>query len=248
MPAQVRHFEQSGGTVIFEKNWPDAIAGAVQVAEKFVVENNGNRDLINLVLKIIAVIGNDGSTQLRIAADTSGTISAPFEVGVVLSGGGAGGVWSGTGLRNWVVTARNAAGETVRSFEVSANIDDTTKKATVSWTQVVGATTYRLFRSTSPGLYGVLSLRAILGSPSSVSFNDDGSATTLGNPPVPNENTTGGPSPTYGSPPTLGIANVPLASPFRIGEQFFYWVNRVVPAGTSEAGNPRLAQLKFEES
>ena len=247
MPAQVRHFDAGGGNVINEKNWPDAIAGAIQTAEKFVVENNGDRDLIDLVLKIVAVTGNDGSTQMRTGADTSGTISAPYEVGVSLSGGGAGGVWPSTGLRNWVVTAINAAGETVRSFEVSVNIDDTTKKATVSWTQVVGATGYRLFRSTVPGAYGVTSLRATLGSPSSVSFNDDGSSTGSGNPPVPNENTTGGAGPTFGSPPTLATANINIGL-LEIGQQFFYWVNRVIPAGTAEAGNPRLAQLKFEET
>lgn len=246
MPAQVRHFDQTGGVVINEQNWADAIAGAVQVAEKFAVENNGDRDLINLVLKILAVTGNDGSTQLRIAADTSGTISPPFEVVVALTGPGAGGIWSGTGVRSWVITAFNATGETIRSFEVSANIDDTTKKATIDWTQVVGATGYKVFRTIVPGVYTSPSLRATIGSGATVQFVDDGTAVGAGAPPV--DNTTGGPSPTYGSPPTLGIANVPLAATFRIGEQFFYWVNRVVPAGTAEAGNPRLAQLKFEET
>lgn len=246
MPAQVRHFEQSGGIVINEQNWADALAGITQTAEKFAVENNGDRDLDDLFLKILAVVGNDGSGQLRTGADTSGTISPPFGMLVTLGAPAGGGIWSGTGIRAWTVTATNATGETIKSFEVSVNIDDTTKLVTIDWKVVVGATGYKVYRTTTPGTYTTPALRATIGSGGTVTFVDDGAALSAGAPPA--DNTTGGAGPTYGSPPTLGVADISIGTLFEIGQHFFYWVNRVVPAGTAEAGNPRLAQLKFEET
>ena len=42
----------------------------------------------------------------------------------------------------------------------------------------------------------------------------------------------------YGVPPTM--ATTPLTVPaLKNGQQFPYWVNRVVPSGTPDAGNHR---------
>lgn len=244
MPASLKHLEQSGGVQITEKNWPDAIAGATQVAEKFFAENNGTRALINLVQSIVKVGTNDGDTQLRIGTDVV-TLSAPFGFAAALTGAGAGGVWSGTGIRGYRITGLNATGETVGSLEVSINVDDTTKKVNLTWTLLTGATGYRIYRTDTPGVYGGSTLRAIIASGSTVAFTDDGTATTAGT--LPTTNTTGGAGPTFGTPPALSTAAIAVGD-LAIGQQYIYWVNRVVPAGTAEAGNPRLAQLKFDES
>src|SRR4051794_4788354 len=49
----------------------------------------------------------------------------------------------------YVVTARNAVGETTGSTEVSAVITGTTGSVALSWTAVAGATSYRIYRGTS---------------------------------------------------------------------------------------------------
>lgn len=244
MPASLKHFDLSGGVQITEKDWPDAIAGAIQTAEKFFAENNGDRVLNNLLLKILAVGINDGSTQMRIGTDVV-TLSTPFGFAAALTGAGAGGVWSGTGIRGYRITGINATGETIGSLEVTANVDDTTKKVNLSWTLLTGATGYRIYRTDTPGVYGASSLRVIIGSGSTIVFTDDGGATTAGT--LPTTNTTGGAGPTFGTPPALGTVTL-VAGNLAIGQQYIYWVNRVVPAGASEIGNPRAAQLKFEES
>lgn len=244
MPASLKHFDLSGGVQITEKDWPDAIAGAIQTAEKFFAENNGDRVLNNLLLKILTVGTNDGNTQMRIGTDLV-TLSTPFGFAAALTGAGAGGVWSGTGVRGWRITGINATGETVGSLEVTADVDDTTKKVNLNWTLLTGATGYRIYRTDTPGVYGASSLRVIIGSGSTIVFTDDGSATTAGT--LPTTNTTGGAGPTFGTPPALGTVTL-VAGNLAIGQQYIYWVNRVVPAGASEIGNPRAAQLKFEES
>lgn len=244
MPASLKHFDLSGGVQITEKDWPDAIAGAIQTAEKFFAENNGDRVLNNLLLKILTVGTNDGNTQMRIGTDLV-TLSTPFGFAAALTGAGAGGVWSGTGIRGYRITGINATGETIGSLEVTANVDDTTKKVNLSWTLLTGATGYRIYRTDTPGVYGASSLRVIIGSGSTIVFTDDGSATTAGT--LPTTNTTGGAGPTFGTPPALGTVTL-VAGNLAIGQQYIYWVNRVVPAGASEIGNPRAAQLKFEES
>lgn len=248
MAASVKHLSADGATQITEKIWPDAIAGEVQTAEKFAVENNGDRDLGEspsaLVLSIEKVGTNDGDTMMRIGKDVP-TISPPFKVLISLTGAGAGGVFASTGVHSYRITVFNATGETIGSVEVSINVDDVTKKVQLSWSQPPGSFTgYKVYRTTTAGSYPDPSLRATIGSPSTTTFVDDGTAVSTG--ALPLTNTTGGAGPTFGTPPALGTADLNFGE-LEIGQSGYYWVNRVIPGGTSETGNPRLAQLKFTE-
>jgi hypothetical protein len=182
--------------------------------------------------------------MIRIGTDTA-TISRPYGLTAALSGAGAGGVWTETGLKYYVLTAYNATGETIRSAEVSINVDVTTKKVTITWTPVTGATGYKVFRSTAAGSYGATSLRATVAGQQSNQYVDDGGSLSAGSPP--SANTTGGAAPGYGTPPTLGTSPISIGT-LAIGQEWFYWVNRVVPGGTSETGNPRRSLREFEET
>jgi len=242
--ASLKHLSKDGNTQISGKNWADAFAGVTQTAEKFTIQNNGDRVLTSLQLLITQVGSNDGSTMMRIGADTA-TISRPYGVTLALSGAGAGGVFAATGIHYYLVAAYNATGETPGATEVSVNVDVTTKKVTISWTPVTGATGYKVFRSTSPGVYGASSLRANVAGGGSNQYIDDGGSLSAGTPVT--ANTTGGAAPNYGTAPSLTAGPITIGN-VAIGQEYFYWANRVVAGGTAETGNPRLSLREFRES
>lgn len=357
MPS-VRFTDSDGNTTIPVKNWADIFAGANSTPRKFCVENNGDRVLgttpgpaTGLQMQITQIGTNDGSTMLRLAAD-SVTLSPPFGLTAVLGPGS--GVWGTSGTRGWKITAINATGETIGSFEATFNVTSLTNKVTLTWTQITGATGYKVYRTDVPGTYGATSLRATLGAVGT--YDDDGAALSAGTPPVVNttagwkltaalggaggvwsgtgnqfwvlaaydstgvliamtleatfnvtdttkkvtlswptisyadhyilfrstgtgvyntpairfSNIAGGTitidddgsalsagtitfDPSYGIPPASGsfgtAALTVYTSPgkLEIGKQFFFWVNRVVPGATSEAGNPRTALTTLKE-
>lgn len=254
MAALIAHLENDGATVITAKTLSDILAGTTGTAFKLGVKNVGDRDLgqtANLAAAITQVVGNDGFNRLRIKKDIA-TISPPWDMAAVLGPPADGGVWGTTGTRGWVVTATNATGETVRSDEVTVNVDNTTKRVTVSWKQVTGATGYKVYRTATPGTYAANNLRATIGSGATISYVDDGSATGAGVPP--GSNTTGGAGPNFGTPPAdLNTLTAPITpgqvpGTLEIGESSYYWLNRVVPSNSSEAGNPRTAKIAFTET
>jgi len=80
---------------------------------------------------------------------------------------------------------------------------------------------------------------AVNGTTSALTLIDTGVATTTGSLTV---------IASYGVPPSVfGTATI-LIGDIAIGQQVFYWVKRVVPSGTAEAGNPRLANISIEET
>lgn len=245
MAASLQHFDKSGGVIITEKNWPDAIAGATQTAEKFGVQNNGDRPLVNFTMEIELINPLTDGVMLRTGLDTV-TVSPPFQVAAALTGAGAGGVWPGTGTRGWKITSTNATGETVGSLEVTVNVDDVTKKVTLTWTQPTGATGYKVYRTDVPGTYTTPALRATIGSGATTNFVDDGGAVSAGAPPA--DNTTGGAGPNYGTPPSVDTTDKLIDTSFEIGQTAYYWVNWVIPGGTPELGNTRLYTLRFVEA
>lgn len=244
MASSLKHLDKSGGVQISSKNFADILAGASNTPEKFFTENNGDGTLAGLIASIGAIGANDGSTFVRFAADTV-TVGTPFGVLISLSGGGAGGVFAATGIHAYRITATNATGETTGSVEVQVNVDDVTKKVTLDWTQPAGATGYRIYRTTTPGSYISPALLTTIGSGGTVQFTDDGSAVTAG--ALPSQNTTAGPGPNFGTPPALGVTPIAIGD-FEVGQQFIYFIGLVVPAGTAELGNPRQAQIEFDES
>ncbi len=357
MAASIKWLDKDGVTQVVNQVFGDAFAGRTQTPKKLLFENTGDRQLNGTQLTIQQVGDNDGADQLVTVLDTE-SVSKPYGGGTggalvaVLSAAGAGGVWGTTGIRGYVLTATNANGETIKSAEVTVNVDVVTKKVTVSWTQTPGATGYKLYRTDTPGTYGASSLRTTIGSGSTTSFVDDGSATASGTPAT--TNTTGGwnlttvlsapgaggawpstgnrywrvaaldstdtilavtheavvnidnitkkvtlswlaisgaskyqvfrstasgsylspafvatvtaPSvtfddvgnavasgqlietPNYGRPPSNFDNTNKTVGNVVVGQQVFFWVNRVVPASVPEVGNPRLALLAVKET
>ena len=241
--ATLKHLDQDGATQLSAYNWPNAYAGAVQTARKFAAENNSDRPLNNLSMSIVPVGSNDGSTFMWWALDTV-TLSRPYGVTAVLGSGGAGGVWSSVGYQYFTITGINANGETVGSVEVAVYINDVTKKVTLSWTAMARATGYKVYRSTVSGVYTTPALAATIGSGATHTYLDGGAAVGVGAPP--SVNTTAGIAPPYGTVPTLAQTPISFGN-VAIGQQLFYWVNRVVPSGASEVGNTRVSLRQFLE-
>lgn len=244
MPAAIKHFDKDGSTQISGKVWADAFAGQAQTAQKFTIENVGDRVFgASLAATIEQVGSNDGNGELRIGADTA-TLSKPYTVAAALTGAGAGGVWGSTGLKYYRITATNATGETIGSTEISINVDVTTKKVVLTWAQISGGTGYKIYRSIVSGTYTPTAFVATVSGAATTTYTDDGSGPSAGT--LPSQNTTGGAAPDYGTVPAL--ATTPLAiGALAIGQQWFYWVNRVVSTGVSEIGNPRQANVRFAE-
>jgi hypothetical protein len=243
MATALKHYAADGATQITGKNWPEAKAGEAQTAEKFAVENVSDRALDDLQMRIAQVGANDGYNQMRCAPDTV-TLSKPYGVAAALSAAGAGGVWGSTGLKYYRVTALNANGETIGSDELSVNVDVTTKKVTLTWTELVGASGYKVYRSDASGSYGASSLRATVSGQATTTYVDDGGSLSSGT--LPAANTTGGAAPAYGAPSALGVGPLVIGD-VPIGKQVFYWMNRIIPGGTSEGGNPRRSIREFVE-
>lgn len=240
MSLLLKHFDKTGGAEITAESWTDLVAGDLSVARKYSVQNVGDRPY-NMVVESITQVGdNDGFSFARIGLDVA-TVPRPFGLAAVL--GPAGGVWGSTGVRGWVVTAINGLGETIASLEASFNVTDLTKKVTLTWTTVPGATGYKVYRTDTPGTYVTPALRATLGVVGT--FDDDGAVLVAGAPPTTNL-TAGGP-PNFGTPPALGGGSLALGI-LSIGEEVFYWVNWVVAAATPELGNPRQFDLTFRET
>ena len=244
MTASIKHLDQDGAAQLSAYNWPDVYAGVAQTARKFGVENNGDRVLNSVSMAIAQVGSNDGYTMEQWALDTV-TLSRPYGVGAVLSTAGQGGTWDGVGYQYWTITAFNATGETIGAVEVAVYIDDTTKKVTLSWTQVTGATGYKVYRSGTSGVYTTPALRTTINSGATVSYIDTGGAVSSGAPPA--VNTTAGAAPPYGTCPALAQTPISFGS-LAVGQQAFYWIKLVVPGGTSEVGNLRLGLRQFQEN
>lgn len=186
--AVILHLDSDGATPITGKTLPDIHAGVLATAVKFGIENVFTRPLLNEQIPFVTA-GGDGLSQSRMAPDTA-TLSKPYGVSGVLSAPGAGGVWASLGQRGWRVTAVNAVGETVGSEKVVLNIVDVTQTATISWTQVAGATGYLVYRTDTPEVFGTTALRASIGNGAVVTYLDNGGATSAGT--VPAVNTSGG--------------------------------------------------------
>lgn len=192
MPS-VRFTDSDGFTTIPIENWPDIFAGVNSRPRKFCVENNGSdRAMGNspgpangLQVEIDQIGTNDGSTEFRIASD-SVTLSPPFGLTAVL--GPATGVWGVAGTYGWKITAVNATGETIGSFEVTFNVTALGNAITLTWNTIAGATNYKIYRTPTPGTYGASTLVTTVGAVGT--FNDTGAATTSGTPPT--KNTTAG--------------------------------------------------------
>jgi hypothetical protein len=244
MSGMMKHFANDGVEQITSEEWELIHAGDLSTALKYFAQNAGDRTLEDLIGEIAAVGTTDGSGMARFALE-SVTVMPPYGAELALGAPSGGGTWGSTGLKYYMLTAYNGTGETQPCDEASINVDDTTKKVTLTWETVAGASGYKVYRTTTPGDYGASSLRATVSGGSSDSYEDDGGALSSGTPPT--ANTTAGPAPGYGTPPTLNTSPIDIGD-LEIGQYFAYWVNWVVPNGTPEDGNPRLFTIDFSET
>jgi len=129
------------------------------------------------------------TTGADVAVETTGTsfrltrtpLVTPSSVVATLESGG-----TLTDLTTYfyVVTARNDLGETLQSSEVSATTASPNRQIHVTWGAVTGATSYRVYRSLTTGVYTSPALLATTTSPAYVDTGTPGVAT--GTPPVAN--------------------------------------------------------------
>lgn len=112
-------------------------------------------------------------------------ISSPS--GVTAGTATSGGSLTASSTYYYVVTATNSLGETMGSSEVSQSTTSSNKTIPLSWSQVTGATGYKVYRGTSSG--SEVFLTSVSGG-STTSYTDSGSATP-GSAVPPTANTTG---------------------------------------------------------
>jgi hypothetical protein len=194
MAASVSFLDSDGVTVITLESLPDIIAGNNGTPKKVGFRSTATRVLQNVVVKLLPVGTNDGAALLRMAADSASVqpaVGAPYGFAAV-NVGGATGAWGATGTYGYkiVATKTSPAGVSGPSQEITAVVALTTDRITLSWTQDPNADGYLIYRTPTPGTYGASTLLTTIGSGATVTFNDDGAATSTGTPSI--ENTTGG--------------------------------------------------------
>jgi hypothetical protein len=260
MAASARRLSADGFTPLPQYTWDTVLSDVSEEIKgpfKFCLENNGTRALgaspfSGVYLRITKVGSNDGYLYYETAPDDNGTISKPWGVTVVAEG--SGGSFVADSEYGWKVTAVNGSGETIGSAEVTLTPTGT-DKARLDWTTVPDATSYKVYRTAAggAGTYGATSLRATVSAPT-VTYLDDGAALSSGTPPE--ENTTGGAGPDYGTAPDAGDFDDSdkLIGTLDIEEQYFYWARLVVPPGTTEqsaipggTGNRRTLRIAPKE-
>jgi hypothetical protein len=128
------------------------------------------------------------------------TISPPVQNSPAVAAGG--GTWAGTGTYYYAITAVTAAGESTISNEKSAIVTALTQTVNLSWTAVAGATSYKVYRATSSGAETSGStLITTIGSGSTVTYADTGTAASASH--APTSNTAAIPAPTV--TPTVAV-------------------------------------------
>lgn len=126
-----------------------------------------------------------------IANVTSNTAAPVLTLGTTSTTGGT----FAAGTYYWKVTAKNSAGETLASNEVTATTTGSTSSQPLSWTAPAGATSYNVYRGTAAGAENTLVANVI-----TTSYTDTGTAGTTAVVPTAS---------TYGYPVTVSLSLVP---------------------------------------
>lgn len=126
----------------------------------------------------------DSAPNWSLGRVPAGECSPPVQSGASAVSGGT---LVDTTTYYWVITATNALGESLKSNQQSLVISAPNQTANLSWAQVVGATGYKVYRSTTTNVYTPTALRATIGSGTTVTYQDTGGALSAG--AVPSSNT-----------------------------------------------------------
>ncbi len=113
----------------------------------------------------------------------AGECSPPVQAAASASSGGT---LVDTTPYYWVITATNALGETLKSNQQTLTIAAPNQTANLSWAAVVGATGYKVYRSTTTNVYTPTALRATISSGSTLTYVDNGGALSAGATPGSN--------------------------------------------------------------
>lgn len=228
----------------FVRALPESSAGTT-VYKKLGLWNQLTRAL-SLTLAIDMFAQSDFADMISWAADPD-TLSCPFNVEAELIAGGS---LAEDTEYFYRMTAFNLLGETIGSVEVSATTDESNKSIKLTWDEVEGAEGYLIYRSTNQVYTD--SRRAIIEDPETLEWTDSGQSASQSaaygfdeineDYDLPEENTTAGESPDYGTPPET-FSTDDLSLTLQPGEQAALWVKIVIPAGAAESLNPRNAYL-----
>lgn len=108
--------------------------------------------------------------------NVTGTMPAPtLLLGATSTTGGT----FAAGTYFWKVTAKNSAGETLGSNEVSAALTGTTSSQQLSWNIINGAVSYNIYRGTAAGGENVF-----IANTGALSYTDTGTAGSTASPPT----------------------------------------------------------------
>lgn len=112
------------------------------------------------------------------AAVFNGSYLAVLGVPVATPSSSGGTIAAGTYY--YKITALNAAGESIPSAEASATTTGSTSSVVITWTAVTGATSYRIYKGSTPGGESAYFTSA------TATYTDTGTAGTSATPPVVN--------------------------------------------------------------
>lgn len=152
--------------------------------------NNGNQCYVVRAAASDAVAASETVNDREVGA---GGILPPTGVGAAPAG-----TITPSYTYEYTVTAKNATGETNGGVPVTAvanQVLTSTNKVVITWTAVVGATGYSIYRRnlTTGGVTATPLFLSTVSGQSTVTFTDDGSFTPLG--AIPQYNSTGTPVP-----------------------------------------------------
>lgn len=205
-----------GGNTATWTHSSDANSGANAEAVTISAYGDGDQKLISVQDPVVA----KPTLATPTTATTGGTLPA--------------GTWF------YKLTATSATGETLPSAEVSATTTTATSKVTLTWSAPVGATGYRIYRSSASGA------ETLLASVGAVTTFADTGAATPGTETPPTSNTAsrstncapaGVPGHIYrvgASYKTSGGANVRMVAYYRdLNGAWQFWREQVLPASAS---------------
>ena len=118
-----------------------------------------------------------GTAQLTQLTNDTWNVVPPVVTATPKSGG------SLSGTFKYIVTALNDKGETIRSNEVAFTSGSPNLSVTLAWAAIATATSYKIYKSVTAGIYASPCLLAHI---AALTFVDDGSVASLliGTPPV----------------------------------------------------------------
>jgi len=236
MAKQVTKYESDGVTPAAASYDEGSILDGAQTTPRRIWWKNSStasETLQNCRFRRVQSGANDGLDFLEIAQDAP--LSTPGAPVLAL----AAGTELGIGLYQYAVTFVTANGETAPGTQAEITTTSGNQRVQLSNIPVgpSGTTARRIYRSAVGG--GQKKLVTTINNNTETSYLDQTPDASLGaNAPTLN---------TSGSPGTWQTANITIGD-MVVGDYAACWMRYNVPAGTSQLGNPRRANVTFRET